>query len=316
MVMKIVVLDGYALNCGDLSWERFEALGELIVYDRTPAHLTNERIGDAEAVITNKTVITKETFACCPNIRYVGVLATGYNVIDTEEAHRLGITVTNIPAYSTDTVAQHVFALLLDYCCGIGVHAPSVRDGEWSRCADFTYRKSPLIELVGKTMGIIGNGLIGRRVAEIAKVFGMNIMSYSPSQNAPSDLETLLREVDVISLHCPLKADNAGLICTNTISKMKDGVIIINTARGGLVNERELADALESGKVAFFGADVLSTEPPAFDNPLLTAKNCIITPHIAWAPYEARVRLITIAADNLEAYMNGNPINTVPKILK
>lgn len=278
MVMKIVVLDGYTLNPGDLSWERFEAMGELTVYDRTPKELVNERIGDAEVIITNKTVISAETFAACPSVRYVGVLATGYNVVDINEAHRLGITVTNIPTYSTDTVAQHVFALLLDYCCGISTHAPTVKEGEWSRCADFTYKKSPLIELVGKTIGIIGNGLIGKRVAEIAKVFGMQVLTYSPSQNKAEDLSTLLAASDVISLHCPLKAENAGFICADTIAKMKDGVMIINTARGGLINESELANALESGKVAFFGADVLSTEPPALDNPLLTAKNCVITP--------------------------------------
>lgn len=309
--MKIVVLDGYALNPGDLSWERFEALGELTVYDRTPRELIIERIGDAELVITNKTPIGKDIFEACPSIGYVGVLATGYNVVDIAEAHRLGVTVTNIPAYSTNTVAQHVFALLLDYCCGIGAHAPTVRAGEWSRCADFTYRKSPLIELVGKTMGIIGNGLIGKRVAEIARVFGMNVITYSPSQNPPSELEYLLANSDVISLHCPLKADNAGFICKSTIAKMKDGVIIINTARGGLINECELSEALESGKVAFFGADVLSTEPPADDNPLMSAKNCVITPHIAWAPLEARMRLMNIAADNAEAYLNGQAINKV-----
>jgi len=309
--MKIVVLDGYALNSGDLSWERFEKFGELTVYDRTPAALTVERIANAEAVITNKTVITKEILDACPNVRYIGVLATGYNVIDVDAAHKSGVTVTNIPAYSTDTVAQHVFALLLSYCSGVITHAPTVRDGDWSRCADFTYRISPLVELVGKTMGIVGNGLIGKRVGEIAKVLGMKVLTYSPSQNKPEELEALLASSDVISLHCPLKADNAGFINKATISKMKDGVIIINTARGGLIDEVELADALNSGKVAFFGADVLSTEPPAADNPLLTAKNAVITPHIAWAPYEARVRLITIAADNLEAFIKGAPQNTV-----
>lgn len=309
--MKTVVLDGYALNSGDLSWERFEQLCELTIWERTPADLTISRIGDAEGVITNKTVINKEVFDACPNVRYVGVLATGYNVVDVDEAHRRGITVTNIPAYSTDTVAQHVFALLLNYCSGVGVHATSVKNGDWSRCADFTYRISPLTELTGKTIGVVGNGLIGKRVGEIARAFSMTPITYSPSQNKPEDLDYLFANSDVISLHCPLKAENAGLICAETLAKMRDGVIIINTARGGLVNEEDLAKALEGGKVAFFGGDVLSTEPPAPDNPLLTAKNCVITPHIAWAPFEARRRLMNIAADNLEAFLNGRPTNKV-----
>ena len=309
--MKTVILDGYALNPGDLSWERFERLCETVIYDRTPAQLTAERIGDADFIITNKTVIGEDILEACPGIKYVGVLATGYNVIDVEAAHRRGIVVTNIPAYSTDSVAQHVFALLLDIACGIGVHNEAVHNGEWTECADFTFRKTPLLELVGKTLGIVGNGLIGRRVGEIGRVLGMKVLSYSPSQNKPEDLETLLAASDVISLHCPLKADNAGFVNAHTIGKMKDGVIIINTARGGLINEADLAAALDSGKVYAFGADVLSTEPPKADNPLLTAKNAVITPHIAWAPLEARIRLMNIAADNIEAFVAGRPINAV-----
>jgi len=309
--MKTVILDGYALNPGDLSWERFEKLCETVIYDRTPAELTAERIGDADFIITNKTVIGEDIFDACPNIKYVGVLATGYNVIDTEAAHKRGIVVTNIPAYSTDSVAQHVFALLLHIACGIGVHNDAVHEGEWTSCADFTFRKTPLIELVGKTLGVVGNGLIGKRVGEIGKALGMKLLTYSPSQNKPEDLEYLLANSDVVTLHCPLKADNAGLINADNIAKMKDGVIIINTARGGLINEADLAAALESGKVYAFGADVLSTEPPKPDNPLLRAKNTVITPHIAWAPYEARVRLMNIAAGNIEAFVSGNPINAV-----
>ncbi len=309
--MKIVILDGYALNSGDLSWERFEKMGDLTVYDRTPRELTVERIGDAEIIVTNKTVITEEIFDACPGVKYVGVLATGYNVVDTAAAHARGIVVTNIPAYSTDSVAQHAFALLLNIACGIGVHDSAVHGGEWTRCDDFTFRKTPLLELVGKTLGVVGNGLIGKRTASIAAAFGMKVLTYSPSRNKPEDLEDLLAKSDVITLHCPLKADNAGFINAESIAKMKDGVIIINTARGGLVNEADLAAALESGKVSAFGADVLSTEPPMPDNPLLTAKNAVITPHIAWAPFEARQRLITIAADNIEAFIGGNPQNEV-----
>lgn len=309
--MKIVVLDGYALNPGDLSWERLEGLGELTVWDRTPNELTVERIGDAELIITNKTPITREIFEACPSVRYVGVLATGYNVVDTDEAHRRGITVTNIPAYGTNAVAQHVFALLLEICCGIALHTDSVKAGEWERCADFTYRRSPLIELSGKTMGIIGYGRIGKRVAELATAFGMKVLAYSPSHKDGASLEDVLSCSDVISLHCPQKADNVGFINKNTVAKMKDGVILINTARGGLVNEAELAEALECGKVYAYAADVLSCEPPRDGSPLIGAKNCYITPHIAWAPREARVRLMNIAADNVEAFIGGKPINTV-----
>lgn len=310
--MKIVVLDGYTLNPGDLSWKGFEKYGDITVYDRTPKDQVISRIGDASVVLTNKTPITKEIFDGCPNMKYIGVLATGYNVVDVAEAKSRGVIVTNIPTYGTDSVAQFVFALLLEICHNVGEHSESVKDGEWSGSADFCYWHKPLIELAGKTMGIIGYGRIGRRVAEISKAFGMKVLAYDITMAEDCvDLETVLRRSDVISLHCPLFKDNVGLINKETIKLMKDNVIIINTSRGPLINEKDLADALNSGKVYAAAVDVLSTEPPKADNPLLSAKNCYITPHIAWAPKEARIRLMNIAVENLGAFVEGKPINVV-----
>lgn len=317
--MKIVVLDGYTLNPGDLSWDEFKGLGDFEVYDRTPESLIADRIGSSEIVITNKTPINKDIMDKCPNIKYIGVLATGYNVIDVDEAKSKGIVVTNIPTYGTDSVAQYVFALLLGLCHHVEAHSKSVHSGDWTKSEDFCYWNHPLIELSGKTMGIIGFGRIGKRTAQIAVAFGMNVLVYdrSPEFNLESynlkfvTIDTLYEKSDVISLHVPLFSTTEGMICKPSIDKMKDGVMIINTSRGPLINESDLADALKSGKVKAAAVDVVSSEPIKEDNPLLNAPNIIITPHIAWAPLEARKRLMTIAQDNLKAFIDGNPINAV-----
>lgn len=311
--MKIVVLDGYTLNPGDLSWDGFAALGDLTVHDRTSPPDVIARIGDAEVVITNKTPLPADVFAACPSIRYVGVLATGYNVVDVAAAKARGIPVTNIPTYGTASVAQHVFALLLEICTGVGEHAASVAAGEWGRSPDFCYWKRPLMELADKTMGIIGYGRIGQAVAKAARGFGMRVLAYDPYAEGPEcvPLDVLLAQSDVISLHCPLTPENTGLINRETIAAMKDGVILLNTSRGPLVREADLAEALHSGKVYAAGVDVLETEPPRAGSPLIGAKNCFVTPHIAWAPREARARLMDIAVDNLSAFLAGKPVNVV-----
>lgn len=317
--MKIVVLDGYTLNPGDLSWEGFENLGDITVYDRTDSDAIVERIGDAEVVIVNKTPITKETLDACPNIKYIGVLATGYNIVDTEAAKEKNIPVTNIPTYGTAAVAQFTMALLLEICHHVGEHGKSVQEGQWTESPDFCYWNYPLIELAGKTMGIIGFGRIGQNTAEVAKGFGLNILAYD---NFPTDsgrelaeyveLDELLAKSDVISLHCPLFPDTEGIINKDNIAKMKDGVFIINTSRGPLIVEEDLKEGLDSGKVGYAAVDVVSTEPILETNPLLSAKNCIITPHIAWAPKESRQRLMDIAVNNLDAFINsGKADNTV-----
>ncbi|MDK2799263.1 MAG: glycerate dehydrogenase [Clostridiales bacterium] len=319
--MKIVVLDGYTLNPGDLSWERLEKLGEVTVYDRTPVDKILERIGDAEVVYTNKTPLTRETFEKAPNIKFVGVLATGYNVVDVEAAKEKGIPVTNIPTYGTTAVAQMAFALLLEVCHHVWAHNEAVKRGDWTNNPDWCFWNYPLIELAGKTMGIIGYGRIGQATGKIAQAFGMNVLAFDEYQNKDLesetmkyvDLDELLAKSDVISLHCPLFPSTEGIINKDTIAKMKDGVIIINTSRGPLIVEKDLAEALNSGKVYAAGLDVVSTEPIKMDNPLLTAKNTILTPHIAWAPKESRARLMNIAVDNLEAFLAGNPVNVVNK---
>jgi len=319
--MKIVILDGYTLNPGDLTWNGLEQLGELTVYDRTPETQILERIGNAEIVYTNKTPLTGETLAKLPPLRFIGVLATGYNVVDIQAAKERGIIVTNIPTYGTTAVAQFVFALLLEICHHVGEHNEAVHQGLWSCCPDFCFWNYPLIELTGKTLGIIGFGRIGRTTAKIARWFGMKILAYDEYQNKAleddttryANLDELLAQSDVISLHCPLFAATEGIINKSTIAKMKDGVIIINTSRGPLVVEEDLAAALNSGKVFGAAVDVVSTEPIKSDNPLLTAKNCIITPHIAWAPQESRQRLMKIAVDNLKAFLGGTPLNVVNK---
>ena len=311
--MKIVVLDGYAANPGDLSWAPLEALGELTVYDRTPADQTAARIADAELVLTNKTVLTRELIAGAKKLKYIGVLATGYNVVDVAAARELGVVVTNIPAYSTDSVAQLVFALLLEICHNVGRHSRAVHAGRWTSNPDFCFWDAPLIELAGKTMGVIGYGQIGRRVAEIARCFGMNVIAWTRTPRDPEcvSLDELLARSDVISLHCPLFPETKNLINRDAIAKMKDGVILINTSRGPVVNDADLREALESGKVYAAGADVSTVEPIPADSPLLGAKNMFLTPHIAWATFEARERLMDIAVKNVEAFLSGAPVNTV-----
>ena len=311
--MKIVVLDGYAANPGDLSWAPLEALGELTVYDRTPADQIAARIADAELVLTNKAVLSRELIAGAKKLRYIGVLATGYNVVDVAAAKELGVVVTNIPAYSTDSVAQLVFALLLEICHNVGHHSQAVHAGRWSANADFCFWDTPLIELAGKTMGIVGYGRIGHKVAEIARCFGMNVIAWTRTPRDPEcvSLDELLSRSDVISLHCPLFPETKNLINRDTIAMMKDGVILINTSRGPVVNDADLRAALESGKVYAAGADVSTVEPIPADSPLLGAKNMFLTPHIAWATFEARERLMDIAVKNVEAFLAGTPVNTV-----
>ena len=321
--MKIVVLDGFTENPGDLSWSGFEALGELKVYDRTPLDRTDiihDRIGDAEIVITNKTPLRAETFGRFPGIKYVGVLATGYNVVDVEAAKARGIPVTNIPAYGTDAVGQFAIALLLEICHRIGHHSSAVRDGRWENCEDFCFWDYPLIELAGKTIGIIGFGRIGQVTGRIAKAMGMTVIAHDLQQTASGrelaeyvQLDELYRRSDVISLHCPLFPSTEGIINKNSIAEMKDGVILINNSRGPLIVEQDLADALNSGKVYAAGLDVVSSEPISPKNPLLRAKNCIITPHISWASKESRGRLMDIAVSNLKSFIDGTPQNVVNK---
>lgn len=318
-MLNIVVLDGYALNPGDLDWRAIESMGMLTVYDRTASDQVAARIGKAQAVFTNKTIIDSAAMDACPDMKFIGVLATGYNVVDVQAARARGITVCNIPAYSTPSVAQHTFALLLDVCNHVADHSESVHDGKWSNCPDFCYWNSPLIELSGKTMGIIGFGRIGRQVAQIAIAFGMNVLCYSrsakdaamPDHCRYASLQELFEQSDVITLHCPLNESTRGIICRENIAKMKDNVIILNTGRGPLVVEQDLSEALNCGKVYAAGVDVVSEEPMKEDNPLLMARNCVITPHIAWAPLESRKRLMAIAAKNLQAWIQGHPINTV-----
>ncbi len=321
--MKIVILDGYTENPGDLSWEGFEKLGELKVYDRSPLNDNAEvikRIGDAEVVYTNKTPLPKEVFDACPSIKFVGVLATGYNVVDVATAKEKGIAVSNIPTYGTAAVAQFAIALLLEICHHVGHHSNTVFEGKWQNCPDWCYWDFPLMELAGKTYGVIGFGRIGQESAKIAKAFGMKIIAFDEYQNDAGkeigeyvSLDKLLAEADVISLHCPLFPSTEGIINKANIAKMKDGVIILNTSRGPLIVEQDLTDALNSGKVGAAGLDVVSSEPIKADNPLLKAKNCIITPHIAWAPKESRGRLMDIAVANLQAYVDGTPVNVVNK---
>ncbi|MBU3181268.1 D-2-hydroxyacid dehydrogenase [Clostridium psychrophilum] len=317
--MKIVVLDGFTLNPGDLSWKGLEKLGNLTVYDRTKDEEILKRASDYEIVFTNKTPLSMETLKKLPKLKYIGVLATGYNVVDVAEAKKLGIIVTNIPSYGTAAVSQFVFALLLEICHHVGKHNEAVKEGDWTNSNDFCLWNYPLTELDGKTMGIIGMGRIGKATAKIAQAFGMSILAYNPSKDnsLKSDtfkyveLDQLFAQSDVVNLHCPLFEKTKGIINKESINKMKDGVIIINTSRGPLIVEQDLAEALNSGKVAGAAVDVMSSEPPKMDNPLMSAKNCVITPHIAWAPIESRKRLMDIAVDNLVKFINKTPINIV-----
>lgn len=316
--MKIVILDGYTENPGDLSWEGFAALGELTVYERTAAADIVPRIGDAEIVYTNKTPITAETLAACPKLRYIGLLATGYNVVDVAAAKARGVAVTNIPTYGTAAVAQFAIAMLLEICHHVAHHSDAVHAGRWTANPDWCFWDYPLIELDGKTMGIIGFGRIGQATGRIARALGMRVLAYD---SRPSDagraiaeyvpLDELLAASDVISLHCPLFPETEGIVNKANIARMKDGVILLNNSRGPLVVEQDLSDALNSGKVYAAGLDVVSTEPIRPDNPLLKAKNCFITPHISWAPRESRQRLMDIAVENLRAFLAGAPVNVV-----
>lgn len=315
--MKIVVLDGYTENPGDLSWDSLGALGDLTVYDRTPKELIVERIGDAEAVYVNKVPIDRDVMEKCPSLRFIGVLATGYNVIDVEAAKEKGIVVSNIPTYGTQSVAQYAIALLLELCHHVGEHSECVKAGEWTKNEDWCFWKHPLIELAGKKMGIIGFGRIGQMTGKLASALGMEVLAYDSYPSADIEgcryvsLDEVIENSDVISLHCPLFPATKEIINKNTISRMKTGVMIINTSRGPLICEEDLADALKSGKVAGAAVDVVSVEPIREDNPLLTAPNIIITPHIAWAPKESRQRLMDVAVDNLRAYLKGEPSNVV-----
>lgn len=319
--MKIVVLDGYTENPGDLSWEAIEKFGELRVYDRTSLSDEAEiisRIGDAEVVFTNKTPLTRAVLTVCPSVRFISVLATGYNIVDTACARELGIPVSNVPAYGTASVSQFAIALLLELCHHIGHHSDAVHEGKWSENPDFCFWDYPLIELAGKTMGILGFGRIGKATGRIAKALGMNVLACSPHPTAEGreiaeyvSFDELLARADVLSLHCNLTPENTGIINCDSIAKMRDGVLIVNTARGQLIAERDLADALNCGKVAGAAVDVVCAEPIRADNPLLRAKNCIITPHIAWAPIEARERIMAVSGENLAAYLRGEPQNVV-----
>lgn len=320
--MKIVILDGYVKNPGDLSWKRFEELGELRIYDRTPADDTDmiiERIGDAEAVLVSNVPLTGKVIESCPSIRYIGLLSTGYDGIDIGTAREKNIPVCNIPTYGTDSVSQFTIALLLEICSRVGHHADAVKEGRWGNQPDFCFWDYPLIELSGKTMGVVGYGRIGQRTAAVAAALGMKIL-YNDGFRKPelenenvkfAEREELFRESDVIVLHCPLFPDTRGMINKETIAGMKDGVILLNSSRGALIVDKDLAEALNSGKVYAAGLDVVSEEPISMENPLLTAQNCIITPHIAWAAKESRARLLEIAADNLTAYAAGKPVNQV-----
>ena len=318
--MHIVVLDGYAANPGDLSWDEMKQLGECTIYDRTSPAEMLERSQGAEILLTNKTVLNAETINALPSLRYIGVLATGYNIVDTEAARVRGVTVTNIPAYSTDSVAQMVFAHLLNICQQVQHHSEEVHKGRWSSNPDFCFWDTPLIELRGKKMGIVGLGHTGSRTARIAISFGMEVYAYTsksafqlPHEIKKMELDELFAECDIISLHCPLTPDTREMVNVYRLSLMKPTAILINTGRGPLVNEQDLADALNSGRIYAAGLDVLSQEPPRADNLLLTARNCYITPHIAWASTAARERLMQIAVENVKAFIEGKAINVVNK---
>lgn len=316
--MKIVVLDGQGVNPGDISWNRIEELGELTVYPRTAPEEVLQHVGDAEIALTNKTVFDANIIAQLKNTKYIGVLATGYNVVDTKAARERGIVVTNIPAYSTDSVAQMVFAHLLNVSNHVEHYAEETRNGVWSRCPDFCYWNKPLFEIAGKTLGIVGLGNIGMKVAQIAQAFGMSVLAYTsktpdqlPEGIRKTTLDGLFGASDVVSLHCPLTDTTRELMNNTSIEKMRDGAILINTGRGPLVNEADVVDALASGKLGAYCADVLSCEPPSPSNPLVGAPHAFITPHVAWATLEARLRLMDIAVNNIKSFLEGSPTNVV-----
>ena len=316
--MKIVVLDGRTVNPGNLDWSPVSKHGEFTTYDRTSREDVLERVGDAEVILTNKTVLDKELIDAMPNLKYIGVLATGYNVVDLAAARARNIPVTNIPEYGTGAVAQYTMALILELASRVGLHDAAVKNGEWINSRDFCFWKAPMVELEGRTLGIIGYGSIGQAVAKIARAFGIQVLAYNRSRCPEGeaigqyvDLDTLLAQSDIVSLHCPLTAENTGMINAETIGKMKDGAILLNTARGGLIDEAALADALQAGKLRGFAADVVSVEPIDPTNPLLSAPNCILTPHMAWAPIETRQRIIDITLSSISRFLEGNPVNVV-----
>lgn len=316
--MKIVVMDGKGVNPGNMSWKQIQQFGELIVYERTASEEIIDHVGDAEIVLTNKTVFDEDTIAKLKNVKYIGVLATGYNVVDLKAASKRGIVVTNIPAYSTDSVAQMTFAHILNVTNHVDHYARASRDGEWSRCPDFCYWDKPLVELAGKTIGIIGLGNIGMKVANIALNFGMNVIAYTskepkeiPNGINKASIDNILSDSDIISLHCPLTKQTRELINKDSIAKMKRSVIVVNTGRGPLVNEEDVANALHNGLIGAYCADVMCSEPPSADNPLFVEQNAYITPHVAWASKEARIRLMDIAEKNIHSFLSGKPINVV-----
>ena len=316
--MNAVILDGYTENPGDLNWDYLESVFNLTVYDRTPPEKVLERSKDADVLIVNKVAITREILKNLPKLKFVATLATGFNQLDTVALRERNIPVSNIPSYSTNAVAQTVFSFILEFTNRVGHYTESVKKGEWSECKDFCYWNTPLNELSGKTLGIIGFGKIGRRVSEIALSFNMNVLVYTPSGKKDADerikfttLEEVQKNSDYISLHCPLTDKTNELVNKDFLNKMKDGASLINTARGAVINEKDVAEALNSGKLSYFGADVLSTEPPKKDNPLLSAKNIFLTPHIAWAAFETRLRLLEILNGNIKAFLEGKPINVV-----
>jgi glycerate dehydrogenase len=319
--MKIVVLDGYTLNPGDLTWDEMKRLGDLHVYERTNVNKVYDRSKDATIILTNKTPISSEVINKLPSLKYIGVLATGYNIVDVDAAKQKGIAVTNVPGYGPNSVAQLAFALLLELCHHVQRHSDEVKQGKWARSPDWCYWDYPLLELFDKTIGIIGVGTIGLRVADIATAFGMKILGVSRTKTDQShrknfkwvSLDELFGQSDVISIHCPLTHETNGLINKNTLSKMKPSAFLLNTSRGPIVDDMDLADALNGGVIAGAGIDVLSVEPPPADNPLLTAKNCLITPHLAWATKEARTRLMDGVVDNISAFLSGKPMNVVNK---
>ncbi|UCB46424.1 MAG: D-2-hydroxyacid dehydrogenase [Spirochaetota bacterium] len=317
--LKIVVLDGYCLNPGDNPWDDFSALGELKVYDRTDANDVLKRTVGADIIITNKTPVVQEVIEQLPKLKYIGVLATGYNIVDVDAARKLDIPVANVPVYGTNSVAQFVFALILELCHHVGMHNSAVHDGEWTKCPDFSFWNTNLVELYGKTIGIVGFGRIGLRVGELAHAFGMGVMAVDIIQKDPPgykpfswvSLEEAFKNADIVSLNCAQTPENEGFVNHKLLSLMKKTAFIVNASRGGLINEKDLAKALDSGTIAGAAIDVVSSEPIKNNNPLLRAKNCIITPHIAWASFESRKRLMSAAADNLSSFLSGNPKNIV-----
>lgn len=321
--MNITVLDGYTTSTGILSWQSLEGLGSVTIYDRSPRETLKDRLATTDIAVSNKIVWDKDCFEKAPNLRMIALLSTGYNVVDLEEANKRNIVVSNVPAYSTPDVAQHTFALLLEITNNVALHAQSVKDGEWCNCADFTYSLTPLIELDNKTLGIIGMGAIGQAVARIAKAFGMNVVFYNRSKKHDCEdehtkqvsLDTLFTQADIISLHCAASEETNNIINKTSIKKMKDGTIILNTARGSLVNESDIATALKNGKLSAFGADVVNEEPMNVGNPLRSAPNAFVTPHIAWATKEARQRLLDTVVQNIIAFQNGAPQNVVNNVI-